>query len=69
MDAIQLCLRAISSPGEVIITESPTFTCYLQFIEDMGLLALELPILEILTRRKVPVIEDDIYGDFYLPGP
>ncbi|MCB2182280.1 MAG: PLP-dependent aminotransferase family protein [Desulfobulbaceae bacterium] len=110
MDAIQLCLRAISSPGDVIITESPTFTCYLQLIEDMGLLALELPtspsagidlvslenslkkhkvagcilnhsfqnplgfrmsedskmrLLEILTRHKVPVIEDDIYGDLY----
>lgn len=43
MDAIQLCLRAISRPGDVIITESPTFTCYLQLIEDLGLLALELP--------------------------
>jgi len=43
MDGIQLCLRATTKPGDVIITESPTFTCYLQLIEDLGLLALELP--------------------------
>jgi DNA-binding transcriptional MocR family regulator len=43
MDAIQLCLRAIAKAGDVIITESPTFTCYLQLIEDMGLKALEIP--------------------------
>ena len=110
MDAIQLCLRAISKTGDVIITESPTFTCYLQLIEDLGLLALELPtsprsgidlvalekalknnkvagcilnpnfqnplgyqmpdeskvkFLDIMAHHKVPIIEDDIYGDLY----
>lgn len=43
MDAIQLCLRSIAKAGDVIITESPTFTCYLQLIEDMGLKVLEIP--------------------------
>jgi DNA-binding transcriptional MocR family regulator len=43
MDAIQLCLRAVTQPGDIVITESPTFTCYLQLIEALGLLALEIP--------------------------
>lgn len=110
MDAIQLCLRAISRPGDVIITESPTFTCYLQLIEDLRLKALEIPtnprsgidltalesalqknkaagcilnpnfqnpqgylmpdeaklkFVAIMARHRVPIIEDDIYGDLY----
>ena len=43
LDAIQLCLRAVAQPGDIIITESPTFTCYLQLIEQLGLMALEIP--------------------------
>ena len=39
MDAIQLCLRALTRPGDIVITESPTFTCYLQLIRDLGLLS------------------------------
>ena len=39
MDAIQLCLRAVARPGDIVVTESPTFTCYLQLIEELGLLA------------------------------
>ena len=43
LDGIQLCLRAVARPGDIIITESPTFNCYLQLIEELGLLALEIP--------------------------
>jgi DNA-binding transcriptional MocR family regulator len=43
LDAIQLSLRAVARPGDIVITESPTFTCYLQLIEELGLLALEIP--------------------------
>jgi DNA-binding transcriptional MocR family regulator len=43
MDGIQLCLRAVARAGDVVVTESPTFTCYLQLIRDLGLLALEIP--------------------------
>ena len=43
MDAIQLCLRAVTQPGDIVITESPTFTCYLQLMEQLGLMALEIP--------------------------
>ncbi len=43
MDAIQLCLQAVANPGDTILVESPTFTCYLQLIEDLKMLALEVP--------------------------
>jgi DNA-binding transcriptional MocR family regulator len=43
MEAIQLCLRAVAGPGDTILVESPTFTCYLQLIEDLNMLALEVP--------------------------
>ncbi len=43
MDAIQLCLRAVAAPGDTVVVESPTFTCYLQLIEDLKMLALEVP--------------------------
>ncbi len=110
MDAIQLCLRALTKAGDIVITESPTFTCYLQLIRDLGLLALEVPtdpragidldildealccnrvaacllnptfqnplgfemppnkkerLVAILTKYRVPLIEDDIFGELY----
>lgn len=43
MDAINLCLRAVASPGDIILVESPTFLCYLQLIEDLNMRVLELP--------------------------
>lgn len=43
MDAIHVCLRAVAVPGDTILVESPTFTCYLQLIEDLNMLALEIP--------------------------
>ncbi|MBI4792780.1 MAG: PLP-dependent aminotransferase family protein [Deltaproteobacteria bacterium] len=110
MDAIHLCLRAVAGPGDTILVESPTFTCYLQLIEDLNMLALEVPadpqtgldldmvraaldrhdvkacivcpsfqnplgfempatakkeLVELCSRREIPVIEDDIYGDLH----
>ncbi len=43
MEAIHLCLRAVSRPGDTVLVESPTFVCYLQLIEDLNMYALELP--------------------------
>lgn len=43
MDAINLCLRAVASPGDIILVESPTFLCYLQLIEDLNMRVLEIP--------------------------
>ncbi len=43
MEAITLCLRAIAGPGDTVLVESPTFVCYLQLIEDLNMMALEIP--------------------------
>ena len=43
MDAIHLCLRATTSPGDVVAVESPTFHGFLQLLEDLNLYALEVP--------------------------
>ncbi len=42
-DAITICLRAVGKQGDVIVVESPTFPWYLQLIEDLHMLALEIP--------------------------
>lgn len=43
MDAVHLCLRAVAKPGDTIVVESPTFSCFLQLIEDLNMLALDVP--------------------------
>ncbi|MES2707464.1 MAG: PLP-dependent aminotransferase family protein [Verrucomicrobiota bacterium] len=112
-EALMLCLRAVTKPGDVVAVESPTYFCVLQAIEELGLKALEIPmhprdgmdvdalerslktrrvaaclavpnfnnplgslmpdahkqrLLEILTKRDIPLIEDDIFGDLHF-GP
>nr|CRH06469.1 putative transcriptional regulator, GntR family/aminotransferase, classes I and II family protein [Candidatus Magnetococcus massalia] len=113
MEAISLCLRAITRPGDAVVVESPTFYGFLQSIEQLGLYAVEVPmdpergmdpadleraledrrvkavvsiptfqnptgatipeenrraIVELITRRQVPFIEDNIYGDLHYGG-
>jgi DNA-binding transcriptional MocR family regulator len=110
MEALNLCLRAVAKPGDVIAIESPAFYGTLQVIESLGMRALEIPtdprngivldalasalrrqkiraclfvlnfsnplgscmpdtdkkaLVELLARREIPLIEDDIYGDLY----
>src|SRR5262245_5537800 len=43
MEALNLALRAIGKPGNVIATESPTYFCVLQAIESLGMNAVEIP--------------------------
>jgi DNA-binding transcriptional MocR family regulator len=43
MEALNLCLRAVAKPGDVIAIESPTFYGTLQAIESLGMKALEIP--------------------------
>jgi DNA-binding transcriptional MocR family regulator len=43
MEALNLCLRAVASPGDTIAIESPTFFGVLQAIESLKLKALEIP--------------------------
>jgi DNA-binding transcriptional MocR family regulator len=107
-EAMNLCLRAVAKPGDVIAIESPTFFNILQIIESLGMRVCEIPtypregicldeleqrldccnikacvftlnysnplgscmpdekkkkLVEILSKRQIPLIEDDIYGN------
>lgn len=42
-EALSLCLRAVTQPGDVVALESPTFFGFLETLEVMGLRALEIP--------------------------
>jgi DNA-binding transcriptional MocR family regulator len=42
-ESFNLCLRAVTRPGDVVAIESPTYPVMLQILEDMGLKALEIP--------------------------
>ncbi len=44
MQAIDLCLRTVARPGDIILVESPTFLCYLQLLEDLNMRILEVPV-------------------------
>lgn len=43
IEAVSLCLKAVANPGDTILVESPTYPWFLQMIEDLNILALELP--------------------------
>jgi DNA-binding transcriptional MocR family regulator len=43
LEAIHICLRAVTQPGDTIAIESPTYWGILQTIEMLGLKALEIP--------------------------
>jgi DNA-binding transcriptional MocR family regulator len=107
-EAVVLALRAVTSPGDIVAVESPTFYGLLQAIDSLGLKALEIPthprdglsldalqlaleqwpvkaciavpnfsnplgycmpddhkkrLVKLLQQYKVPLVEDDIYGD------
>jgi DNA-binding transcriptional MocR family regulator len=109
-DAVAICLQSVATHGDIIIVESPTFPWYLQLIEDLHMLALEIPtdpregidleqlekalthhavkaaifnsnfqnplgflpsdnkkraIVRLFNQKKIPIIEDDIYGELY----
>jgi DNA-binding transcriptional MocR family regulator len=42
LDALNLCLAAVTSPGDAVIVESPTFYAALQSLERSGLHAIEV---------------------------
>jgi DNA-binding transcriptional MocR family regulator len=42
-EALNLCLRAVAKPGDVIAIESPTFFGILQIIESLGMRVCEIP--------------------------
>ena len=42
MEALNLCLQAVTQPGDVVVVESPTFYAALQALERLNLQALEI---------------------------
>lgn len=110
MEALNLCLQAVTQPGDVVVIESPTFYAALQVLERLKLRAVEVStdpatgvdldaLAELLSRQRVaacwlmpnfqnplgalmprarkqalvallahhrvPLIEDDVYGELY----
>jgi DNA-binding transcriptional MocR family regulator len=110
MEALVMCLKAVTRPGDTVAIENPTYFGIFQVIESLGLKALEIPadpltgvdpeqlavligkvpisacvfvpnfsnplgacmpdekkkaLVELLTRHRIPLIEDDIYGELY----
>ncbi|HEX8914367.1 MAG TPA: PLP-dependent aminotransferase family protein, partial [Humisphaera sp.] len=43
LEAIHLCLRAVTQPGDTVALESPTYWGILQTVEMLGLKAIEIP--------------------------
>jgi len=109
-EALAVALQAVARPGDVIAVESPTYFSVLQLIEQLGMLALEVPtdpsegmdldsleerladkrvkavisvgnfanptgalmpdaskrrLVEMLSERQIPLIEDDINGELF----
>ena len=107
-EALNLCLRAVAKPGDVIAIESPAFFGILQIIESLGMRVCEIPaypregicldelaqrlggcrikacvftlnfsnplgscmpdakkqqLVKMLAQKKIPLIEDDLYGN------
>jgi DNA-binding transcriptional MocR family regulator len=110
MEALVMCLKAVTRPGDTVAIENPTYFGILQVIESLGLKALEVPadpltgvdperlealiqqfpikacvivpnfsnplgscmpdekkraLVGLITRHRIPLIEDDIYGELY----
>jgi DNA-binding transcriptional MocR family regulator len=56
VQAVSLCLRAVTVPGDVVALESPTFFGYLDLLESLGLRALEIP-THPRTGLSLPALE------------
>lgn len=110
LEALSLCLKAVTQPGDAVAIESPTYYGIFQVMESLGLKVVEVPshsgegidlnyledaisrcdikaclfvcnfnnplgslmpdenkkqLVELLTRKNIPLIEDDIYGELY----
>ncbi|MCB5183867.1 PLP-dependent aminotransferase family protein [Methylobacillus gramineus] len=109
-EALNLCLEAVTKPGDLVAIESPAFYGCLQALERLQLKAVEIPVdpvrgmdleyleqmlekcpiracwsmtsfqnpmgvsmpperkqalVALITRYRIPLIEDDVYGELY----
>jgi DNA-binding transcriptional MocR family regulator len=110
MEALNLCLQAVTQPGDLVAIEAPAFYGCLQALERLQLKAVEVAthprlgvqvealravlerhpvkacwfmpnfhnptgalmpveqkkaLAELVTRHRVPLVEDDVYGELY----
>lgn len=110
IEAMSLCIKAITQPGDAVAIESPTYFAIYQIMENHGLKVVEIPtnpvtgadldyleqaitrfdikaclfvnnfnnplgscmpdeskkrLVEMLAKRDIPLVEDDIYGELY----
>lgn len=110
VEALSLCVKAVTKPGDTVAIESPTYFAIFQVMESHGLKVVEIPtdpvtgadldylekaiprfnikaclfvnnfnnplgscmpdenkkrLVDMLARREIPLIEDDIYGELY----
>jgi DNA-binding transcriptional MocR family regulator len=110
VEALSLCVKAITKPGDAIAIESPTYFAIFQVMESHGLKVVEIPtdpvtgvdldylekaiprfdikaclfvnnfnnplgscmpdenkkrLVDMLAKKEIPLIEDDIYGELY----
>lgn len=110
VEALSLCIKAVTKPGDAVAIESPTYFAIFQFMESHGLKVVEIPtdpvtgldieyleqsiprfnikaclvvnnfnnplgscmpderkkyLVEMLAKKNIPLIEDDIYGELY----
>jgi DNA-binding transcriptional MocR family regulator len=110
VEALSLCIKAITKPGDAVALESPTYFALFQVMESHGLKVVEIPtdpvlgldidylaqaipkfnikaclvvnnfnnplgccmpderkkyLVEMLAKKEIPLIEDDIYGELY----
>ena len=43
MEALYIALRCLTRPGDAVCIQSPTYYCFLQLLETLGLRAIEIP--------------------------
>src|SRR5690349_18256480 len=110
VEAMSLCVKAITKPGDAVAIESPTYFAIFQVMESHGLKVVEIPtdpltgvdldylekaipkfdikaclfvnnfnnplgscmpdankkrLVDMLAKKEIPLIEDDIYGELY----
>lgn len=110
VEALSLCIKATTEPGDAIAIESPTYFAIFQVMESHGLKVVEIPtdpvtgidlnyleqaipkfdikaclfvnnfnnplgscmpdenkkrLVDMLAKKEIPLIEDDIYGEMY----
>lgn len=57
LEALNLCLMAVTRPGDVVAVESPCFYAALQAIERLGLRAVEIPV-DMVTGLDLDALAD-----------